>query len=76
MMRETSRSSSLVSWNACDGLQMAADSSERYNYRTEDIVILTDDSSNPRQIPTRANMIQAITWLIQGAAPNDALFFH
>jgi hypothetical protein len=49
---------------------------ERYNYRPEDMVILTDDSRNPRQIPTRANILQAIGWLVQGAQPNDALFFH
>lgn len=38
--------------------------------------MLTDDSRNPRQIPTRANMIQAMNWLVQGARPDDALFFH
>ncbi|ORX34836.1 caspase domain-domain-containing protein [Kockovaella imperatae] len=49
---------------------------ERYQYRPEDIVMLTDDAQNPRQIPTRANMIQAMQWLVAGAQPNDALFFH
>jgi hypothetical protein len=49
---------------------------ERYHYRPEDIVMLTDDARNPRQIPTRANMIQAMQWLVQGAKPNDSLFFH
>lgn len=48
----------------------------RYNYKSEDIVMLTDDARNPRQIPTRQNMIQAMRWLVQGAQPNDALFFH
>jgi len=38
--------------------------------------MLTDDSSNPRQIPNKANMIQAMHWLVQGASPDDALFFH
>ena len=51
-------------------------STERYRYKPEDIVMLTDDSRNPRQIPTRANMIQAMHWLVQGAQPDDALFFH
>lgn len=55
-----------------DGLIRA----ERYHYKQEDIVMLTDDSRNPRQIPTRANMIQAMNWLVQGARPDDALFFH
>lgn len=49
---------------------------ERYNYRSDDMVILTDDSKNPRQIPTKANMIAAMQWLVNGAQPNDALFFH
>jgi hypothetical protein len=51
-------------------------SAERYGYRPEDIVMLTDDATNPRQIPTRANMIAAMQWLVQGAQPNDSLFFH
>lgn len=66
--------------------------------------MLTDDSRDPRAIPTRANvrlfssslhpyreggtmtkqdlllaisqMIQAMQWLVQGAQPNDSLFFH
>jgi len=49
---------------------------ERYRYRPDDIVLLTDDARNPRQIPTRANIIQAMQWLVQGAQPNDSLFFH
>lgn len=49
---------------------------ERYNYRADDMVVLTDDSKNPRQIPTRANIIQAMQWLVRDARPNDALFFH
>lgn len=53
-----------------------ADRPERYHYSPDDIVMLTDDARNPRQIPNRANMIQAMHWLVQGAQPNDALFFH
>ncbi|CAD6576962.1 MAG: Ca(2+)-dependent cysteine protease [Tremellales sp. Tagirdzhanova-0007] len=49
---------------------------ERYRYSVDDIVMLTDDSRNPRAIPTRANMIQAMHWLVSTAQPNDALFFH
>lgn len=49
---------------------------EHHNYKAEDMVVLTDDSRNPRQLPTRANMIQAMQWLVHGAQPNDALFFH
>ncbi|KAK4684815.1 metacaspase-1, partial [Tremellales sp. Uapishka_1] len=49
---------------------------ERYHYNTDDIVILTDDARNQRQIPTRQNMIAAMQWLVAGAQPNDSLFFH
>jgi hypothetical protein len=38
--------------------------------------MLVDDARNPRQIPTRANMIAAMQWLVAGAKPNDSLFFH
>lgn len=38
--------------------------------------MLTDDAANPRQIPTRANMIAAMQWLVRDAQPNDSLFFH
>lgn len=49
---------------------------ERHGYKPDDMVVLTDDARNPRQIPTRANMIAAMQWLVQGARANDALFFH
>ncbi|KAJ7364076.1 peptidase C14, caspase domain-containing protein [Mycena albidolilacea] len=47
-----------------------------FGYRTEDIVMLTDDAQNPRQHPTRENIVNAMQWLVRGAAPNDSLFFH
>ncbi|KAH7316754.1 caspase domain-containing protein [Stachybotrys elegans] len=49
---------------------------ERYNYKREDMVLLTDDQSNPAMQPTRANIIRAMEWLVRGAQPNDALFLH
>lgn len=49
---------------------------ERYGYRREDMVILTDDQSDPIMQPTRANIINAMGWLIKDAQPNDALFLH
>lgn len=30
---------------------------EQFGYKTEDIVSLTDDARNPRQIPTRQNIV-------------------
>ncbi|KAL0571526.1 Ca(2+)-dependent cysteine protease [Marasmius crinis-equi] len=47
-----------------------------FGYKQEDIVMLTDDATNPRQIPTGQNIIQAMQWLVNGASPNDSLFFH
>ncbi|KAH8100814.1 caspase domain-containing protein [Cristinia sonorae] len=49
---------------------------ERFGYKQEDIVVLTDDAQNPRQIPTKKNIIDAMQWLVRGAQPNDALFLH
>jgi hypothetical protein len=39
-------------------------------------VILTDDAQDPRQIPTRENIMRAMQWLVSGAQKDDALFFH
>ena len=39
-------------------------------------MLLDSPNSNPRQIPTRANMIAAMQWLVRDAQPNDSLFFH
>ncbi|KAH7161857.1 caspase domain-containing protein [Dactylonectria macrodidyma] len=49
---------------------------ERYGYKREDMVILTDDQSNPIMHPTKANMIAAFEWLVKDARPNDSLFLH
>ncbi|KAG9102450.1 Ca(2+)-dependent cysteine protease [Ceratobasidium sp. UAMH 11750] len=48
----------------------------QFGYKHEDVVQLTDDSPNPRQKPTRANIIAAMQWLVKDAQPNDSLFFH
>ncbi|KAI8060738.1 caspase domain-containing protein [Gongronella butleri] len=47
-----------------------------YNFRQEDMVILTDDQTDPRFIPTRQNMISAMQWLVHDARPNDSFFFQ
>ncbi|KAI0070425.1 hypothetical protein K474DRAFT_1670108 [Panus rudis PR-1116 ss-1] len=49
---------------------------EFFHYQPEDVVILSDDAKNPRQIPTKRNMIEAMQWLVRDAKPNDSLFFH
>ncbi|EJF64754.1 hypothetical protein DICSQDRAFT_52722 [Dichomitus squalens LYAD-421 SS1] len=51
-----------------------------YGYREEDIVLLTDDAQNPRQIPTRDNimslLVVSMQWLVRNVQPNDSRFFH
>ena len=48
----------------------------RRGYKSEDIVLLTDDAMDARSRPTRANIIDAMHWLVKGAQPHDSLFFH
>ncbi|KAI9495508.1 peptidase C14, caspase domain-containing protein [Zychaea mexicana] len=43
-----------------------------YNFREEDMIILTDDQRDQRFIPTRANMLAAMEWLVRDARPNDS----
>ncbi|KAL0638095.1 Ca(2+)-dependent cysteine protease [Maublancomyces gigas] len=49
---------------------------QRFQYKREDMVILTDDQQNPRSQPTKQNIIQAMHWLVKEAQPTDSLFFH
>ncbi|EYE91620.1 caspase family protein [Aspergillus ruber CBS 135680] len=49
---------------------------EKHGYRREDMVILTDDQENPMSMPTKANMMRAMQWLVRDAQPNDSLFIH
>lgn len=48
----------------------------RYGYNSDDIVLLTDDQQDMVRVPTRANIIRAMQWLVKDARPNDSLFFH
>ena len=45
-------------------------------YKDEDIVLLSDDSRDPRLVPTKQNIMNAMHWLVYNADPHDALFFH
>ena len=42
----------------------------------DSILCLTDDQSKPHRLPTKANMIAGMRWLVAGAQPGDVLFFH
>ncbi|CAG8794563.1 17539_t:CDS:2, partial [Gigaspora margarita] len=45
---------------------------ELYGFREADMLILTDDQTDPTRIPYRGNMIAAMQWLVQDARPNDS----
>jgi hypothetical protein len=47
-----------------------------FDYKREDMVLLTDDQQNPMSQPTKANILRAMHWLVKDARPNDSLFFH
>lgn len=59
-----------------DSHAMTAFLKDRYGYKDEDMVILTDDSRNPQSIPTRENILRAMQWLVSDARTNDCLFLH
>ncbi|KAK0468559.1 peptidase C14, caspase domain-containing protein, partial [Armillaria novae-zelandiae] len=46
-----------------------------YNYKAWDIAMLTDDSPDPRQHPTRKNIIDTMKWLVHDAQSGDTLLF-
>jgi hypothetical protein len=50
--------------------------SQNFGYARDDMVILTDDQSNPMSRPTKENITRAMHWLVRGVQPNDSLFFH
>ncbi|GAA5810459.1 hypothetical protein MFLAVUS_003880 [Mucor flavus] len=43
-----------------------------YNFHEEDMVILTDNQSNPQGMPTKQNIIRAMQWLVHDSRPNDS----
>lgn len=49
---------------------------QRWGYKWEDMVILTDDLNDRARVPTKENIIRAMQWLVKDARPNDSLVFH
>ncbi|KAI0266453.1 caspase domain-containing protein [Gloeopeniophorella convolvens] len=49
---------------------------DRQGFRARDIIRLTDEARDPRNLPTRANILGAMRWLVRGARKHDSLFFH
>ncbi|TPX58466.1 hypothetical protein SpCBS45565_g07979 [Spizellomyces sp. 'palustris'] len=46
------------------------------NYPFAEILVLTDDQQDPSRKPTRANLLNACRWLVEGVQPGDAFFLH
>ncbi|ODQ79285.1 hypothetical protein BABINDRAFT_162314 [Babjeviella inositovora NRRL Y-12698] len=49
---------------------------QSHGFPKENMVVLTDNNTTQRSIPTGQNIRDAIGWLIKDAQPNDSLFFH
>lgn len=47
---------------------------EHYAFR--EVVLLIDEAQDMAYLPTRANMINAMRWLVSGAAAGDSLLLH
>ncbi|KAK0224532.1 metacaspase Pca1 [Armillaria nabsnona] len=47
-----------------------------WGYKSEDMVMLTDDGTDPCSRPTKKNMLDGMHWLVKDAQPHDSLFFH
>ncbi|KAI7819232.1 caspase domain-containing protein [Gamsiella multidivaricata] len=49
---------------------------ERFGFKEDDTITLTDDQEDPTRIPTHANILAAMKWLVHDARPDDSFFFH
>ncbi|KAJ3100956.1 Ca(2+)-dependent cysteine protease [Phlyctochytrium bullatum] len=47
-----------------------------YEDSPDSIRILTDDAKDPKSLPTRKNIVEAIAWLRRDVRPGDVLYFH
>ncbi|GAB5037338.1 peptidase c14 [Nannochloropsis oceanica] len=49
---------------------------QNYGFVQENIKTFTDEPGSGNEMPTRANIINALKWLASGATSGDSLFFH
>ncbi len=49
---------------------------DQLGFGSHDILRLTDDARDPRNVPTRLNILSAMRWLVRDAHKHDSLFFH
>ncbi|KAG6370858.1 hypothetical protein JVT61DRAFT_10879 [Boletus reticuloceps] len=60
-------------YSRCTGRKKAL---YQWGFKDGGVVMLMDQTTNPRQVPTRKNMINAMKWLVKDTKPHDSLFFH
>ncbi|ORZ30868.1 peptidase C14, caspase domain-containing protein, partial [Catenaria anguillulae PL171] len=49
---------------------------QRYGFSPDNSIILTDDQTDRNRLPTKANMVSGMKWLVKDARPGDSLFLH
>ncbi|KAH7335588.1 caspase domain-containing protein [Rhizoctonia solani] len=59
-----------------DANNMAGFLIHHLGFSEQNIIKLTDDTPDHGRLPTRANIISAMNWLVKDAKPGDSLFFH
>lgn len=47
-----------------------------HGFQPDNITTLTDEGGNGNGLPTRANILNGMKWLVQGAKAGDSLVFH
>lgn len=48
----------------------------RFNFPEDSIIVLTEDETDSKRIPTKRNMQRWMRWLVQDCQPGDSLVFH
>ncbi|KAM5554500.1 hypothetical protein ABKV19_022736 [Rosa sericea] len=48
----------------------------KFKFPDESIVMLTEEETNPANIPNKYNIRMALHWLVQGCQPGDSLVLH
>ncbi|KAI0319440.1 caspase domain-containing protein [Amylostereum chailletii] len=59
-----------------DAQRMARLLVEQFHFDKRYVLVFTDDTHDPKMMPTRRNILKAIRWLTDGAKMHDSLFFH
>uniref|UniRef100_A0A0E0GNJ7 Uncharacterized protein n=1 Tax=Oryza nivara TaxID=4536 RepID=A0A0E0GNJ7_ORYNI len=49
---------------------------ERFAFPADCILVLTQEDGDPYRVPTRANLLAAMRWLVEGCSAGDSLVLH